>query len=119
MQILAVVMALSFVASARAETPREELVHAYRLLKHADRDYDGHREKALHEVEAAGSELGLDLEGGTWGHDEAQWKSDQKITAARRLLREARDKLESHDRDRIAARLEKAIKELDAALQVG
>jgi hypothetical protein len=117
LQILAVVMALSFAASAYAESPREELVHAFRLLKHADHDYAGHREIAMHEVEAAGRALGLEL-GGDDAERERQWKSDERVIEARRLLREARNKLEARDRDRVAAHIEKAIKELDAALAV-
>jgi len=117
LQIVAIVIALSFGLRAYAETPREEVVHAYILLKHADHDYDGHREKAMAEVSAAGRDLGLKLEGEGVEH-ERQWKSDEKMAEARRLLREARDKLEARDRDRVADRLEKAIKEIDVSLAI-
>jgi hypothetical protein len=40
------------------------------------------------------------------------------LTEARRLLHEARDKLEAHDRDRVADHVDHAIHELDAALKV-
>ena len=117
-KMAAVAVALSFGArAAYAETPREELVHAYRLIKKADADYDGHRVLALKQVEIAGKKLGLDLEGDAPEH-ERQWKSDAKLTEARRLLREARDKLEDKDRDRAAASVDKAIKQLDIALKV-
>jgi len=117
LQLVAIVLALSFGVRAFAESPREELVHAYILLKAADHDYDGHRGKAMKAVQAAGKALGLELKGR--GSDvERQWKSDAQLTEARRLLREARDKLEAADRDRVAAHLEKAIKELDTALAI-
>ena len=116
-QIAAVGLALSFGVRAYAETPRQELVHAYVLLNHADHDYDGHRVKAMKEVEAAGKALGLDLKSRRPSEHERQFKSDEKVAEARRLLREARDKLEAKDRDRVAARLEKSLAEIDAALK--
>jgi hypothetical protein len=108
---------LSFGVRAYAETPREELAHAYILLKLANADYAGHRAKAMKELETAGKDLGLSLEGRGSEH-ERQLKSDEQVAEARRLLREARDKLEARDRDRAAAHLEKAIAEIDAALKV-
>ena len=117
LQIVAVVLALSFGLRAYAETPREELVHAYILIKAADHDYAGHRDKALDAVSTAGKELGLELRGK--GSDrERQWKSDEQMAEARRLLREAREKLEARDRDRVAAHVDRAIKEIDAALSI-
>jgi hypothetical protein len=118
LKMAAVAVALTMVGvRAYAEPPREELAHAYRLLKSADHDYDGHREAAMKEVQIAGDKLGLTLEG-EGVERERQWKSDRRLTEARRLLRDARDKLEEHDRDRVAASVEKAIKELDVALKV-
>jgi hypothetical protein len=116
-QLIAIAVILSFGFSAYAEPPRDELVHAFHLLKKADRDYDGHRVKAMEAVEAAGRDLGLEL-GGDLPDRERQWRSDDQLIEARRLLREARDKLEAHDRDRVADHVEKAIKEIDAALEV-
>ena len=113
----AIALILSFGFSAYAEPPRDELVHAYHLLKKADHDYDGHRVKAMKAVEAAGRGLGLEL-GGDLPDRERQWKSDDQLIEARRLLRDSRDKLESQDRDRVAANVEKAIKEINAALGV-
>lgn len=117
LQIVAVLLALSFTVRAHAETPREELVHAYRLMKHADHDYDGHREAAMKALEAAGKKLGLELRGDDL-EKERQWKSDARLTEARRLLREARGKLEDKDRERAAMHVDKAIKELDIALKI-
>jgi hypothetical protein len=117
LQLAAIAVILSFGISAYAEPPRDELVHAYHLLKKADHDYDGHRVKAMAEVEAAGKDLGLEL-GGDLPDKERQWKSDDQLIEARRLLRDARDKLEARDRDRVAAHVEKAIKEINDALSV-
>ncbi len=107
----------SFGLAAHAEPPRDELAHAYHLLKKADHDYDGHRVKAMEEVKAAASDLGIEL-GGELDDHEYQWHSDEQMKEARRLLRDAREKLEAHDRDRVADRVEKAIQEITAALEV-
>jgi hypothetical protein len=116
LQLTAILVILTFGLRAHAEPPRDELVHAYHLLKKADHDYDGHREKAMKEVEAAGHDLGLEL-GGDLPDRERQWKSDEQLTEARRLLREAREKLEARDRDRVADRIQHAIDQINAALK--
>jgi hypothetical protein len=116
LQIGAAAAILSFGVRAFAEPPRDELVHAYWLLKTAKADYNGHRAEALHAVENAGKDLGMELKGGV-PERERQWKSDAQLEEAGRLLRDARDKMEEHDRKRVADRLEHAIKEVDAALR--
>lgn len=113
----AVMLALTFGVRAYAEGPREEIVHAYRLMKGADHDYDGHREAAMKELRIAGDKLGLTLEG-EGVKAERQWKSDRRMEEARRILKEARNKLEERDREKAAANVEHAIKELDMALKV-
>jgi hypothetical protein len=117
LQVLAIGAALCFAWSAHAATPRENVVHAFRLLKQANHDYDGHRIKAMAELEAAGHDMSLEL-GGDLPEAERQWKSDAQLQEARHLVREARDKMEREDRERVAAHLDKAIKEIDAALKV-
>jgi hypothetical protein len=114
-QILAIGVALSFGARVYAEAPRDEIVHAYVLLKHANHDYSGHRGKALEHVEAAGKALNLKLEGDA-SNRERQWKSDQMLTEARHLLQHAEGAFEAHDRERAAAHVDRAIGEIDAAL---
>src|SRR5690242_17253832 len=118
LQIAAFGLALFLGARAYAETAREELAHAYALLNHADHDYGGHRVKAMKAVEAAGKALGLDLNGRRPSEHEKQFKSDQKIAEAQKLLRDAHDKLEAKDREKAAAHLDKSIAEIDAALKV-
>lgn len=115
LQILAVSVALSFAARVYAEPPREELIHAYILLKHANHDYEGHRAKAMEHVEAAGKALKLKLEGETNEH-ERQFKSDQMMAEARQLLFHTRDTFAAEDRPRAATHVDKAIEEIDRAL---
>ncbi len=117
LQISAIALAWSFGAIAHAETPREEVVHAYVLLAHANSDYAGHKAVAMKELHAVGLQLGLKLEGSVV-EKEKQWKSDEKLAEAQRLLKDAREKLEEADRDRVSERVDKAIKELDVALKV-
>jgi predicted negative regulator of RcsB-dependent stress response len=115
-KLAAVAIALSFGIRAYAEPPRDELAHAYYLLKTADHDYKGHKAKAIHEIEQAGHEIGMKFEGHISDH-ERQLKSDEQISAASGLLRDARDKMEASDRDKAATHLQKAIEEVDAALK--
>lgn len=116
LKIAAAVALLSFGVSAHAEPPRDELAHAYYLLKTANADYKGHRANALHAVENAGKDLGMELKGGL-PEKERQWKSDAQLEEASRLLRDVRDKMEDHDRQRVADRVERAIQEIDKALK--
>jgi hypothetical protein len=117
LRVSAILVALTVGLSAYAETPREEVVHAYHLLEKADRDYDGHRGIAMEQVRAAGKDIGLELNGEIPDR-ERQWKSDKQLEEARRLLKHAREKLEARDRDHAAEHLDKAIHELDIALKL-
>jgi hypothetical protein len=116
-KLAAVAVVLSFGARAYAENARDEVVHAYHLLKTADRDYDGHRAEAVKDVETAGNRLGLSLDKFEFPRVESQWKSDQKLSEARRLLKDAGDKLEERDRDRAAESVNRAVHEIDRALE--
>jgi len=116
--VAAIALALSSgTRVSAAEPPREEVAHAYRLLKHADADYKGHRVNAMKELEAAGKKMGLEL-GGDLPSGERQWQSDAQLREARRLLQDAHQTLAKEDRDRAADRVEKAIKEIDTALAI-
>ena len=68
-------------------------------------------------VAEAGKKLGVHLEGEGVA-SERQWKSDKKLEEARRILKDAREKLEAADRDKVADRVDKAIQEIDVALHV-
>lgn len=115
LQLVAVTVGLSFAARIYAEPPRQELVHAYVLLKHANHNYEGHRARALEHLQAAGKALNLTLEGDA-DNRERQWKSDQMMAEARHLLYHARGAFERHDRDIAAAHVDKAIEEIDRAI---
>lgn len=116
-KIAAIAIVLSFGLCAYAQTgPREELAHAYYLLKAAKADYSGHRHKALDQVEAAGKGLGIELKGGV-EERERQWESDKQMAEARRLLGDVRDRMEAQDRERIAEHLDEAIRQVDIALR--
>lgn len=116
-QLAAIGLALSLGMSARAESPRDEVAHAYRLLKTANANYDGHRVKAMGELEEAGHAMHLEIHGDL-PEREHQWKSDEQLREARRLLDHARDHLEREDRQHTASHIEHAIHEIDAALHV-
>jgi hypothetical protein len=115
LQLVVATVALSFAGRLYAEPPRQELVHAYALIKHANHNYEGHRAKALEHIEAAGKALNMRLEGDASEH-ERQWKSDQMLAEARHLLFHARGAFEAHDRDIAAAHVDKAIEEIDRAI---
>ena len=108
-------VALSFGIRAYAEPPRDELAHAYYLLKAAKHDYGGHKAEALKQLELAGRAIGIDLHGGASEH-ERQMRSDELVSEAARFAHDAEEKLEARDRRRVADHLERAVHEIDAAL---
>jgi hypothetical protein len=112
---MAVTVAVSIASRVYAEPPRQELVHAYVLIKHANHNYEGHRARALEHLQAAGKALNLNLEGDA-NERERQWQSDQMLAEARHLLYHARGAFERHDRDIAAAHVDKAIDEIDRAI---
>ncbi|HWD19928.1 MAG TPA: hypothetical protein VHB20_11685 [Verrucomicrobiae bacterium] len=117
LQVGIIALGLTFGLNARADTARDEVRHAYTLLKAAHDDYHGHKDMAVAELKQAGARLGLDLEGGHWEH-EGQLKSDEQLVHARTLLKEARNKLEGHDRELAASQVEAAIKQIDLSLKM-
>jgi len=116
LQILAVGFALSLSTRVYAEPPRQELSHAYFLLKQANSNYEGHKAKAIDHIEAAGKTLDIRFENTPNFEHERQWKSDRMMAEARSLLTDVRDKFEARDRERAAAHVNKAIEEIDRAI---
>ncbi|HZV34522.1 MAG TPA: hypothetical protein VFB72_08075 [Verrucomicrobiae bacterium] len=115
--LAAIALTLTFgLNSAYAESPRDELIHAYQLLQRSNGDYAGHKAKAMEEIQAAGRSMNLNFEGLRMSTEERQWKSDEQLTEARRLLNDASQKLESRDREHAAEHLQRAIRDLDEAL---
>lgn len=91
----------------------EQLRHAYHLLDHTDRDYDGHRKEAMHSIRKAAEILGVELKGGLHA-GESQWDSDHKMREAKRILEGLID--ETHGAEQ--AHIHRAIKELDKGLAI-
>ena len=101
---------------AYAAGPRDDIVRAYFLIKLSNNDYSGHRKAALKELEVVGHELGLDLRSNGQNHP-PQRKSDEQMDEAFQILRDARNKLDAHDREHEAGHLETALHEIDLALR--
>ena len=70
---------------ANDSTEAALLRQAYAKLFVADHDYDGHRARAMRQIEAAAKTLGVDLKGDGKGH-EPQATSDENLRAAQQLL---------------------------------
>lgn len=64
------------------------LRQAYGLLSAADHDYQGHRVRAMKQIEVAAQNLGVTLRGDGKGH-EAQATSDAQLRRAQALLVQA------------------------------
>jgi len=114
--VLGLALSFGLLCAHAAEGPRDEMAHAYYLLKASKGDYSGHRAKALGELERASRELGMELKGGA-PERERQWESDKQMEEARRLLADVRDRMEEHDRNRVAAHLDESIRQIDVALR--
>ena len=92
---------------------REKLRHAYWLLEQSNRDYKGHRGKAMEEIRKAAKMMHLDLHGEGYTGEHRPW-SDERLREARHSLEVIIDK--SHEREH--AHIWMAIKEIDKALEV-
>jgi hypothetical protein len=95
------------------DAKRHKLRRAYWLLEQADRDYGGHKGKAIEFIKRAGKYMGLDLHGEGYGGEHQKW-SDERLREARQLLIDIVDTGHQHEHEFIW----KAIKELDRALEV-
>jgi hypothetical protein len=117
-------------------TEAELLRDAYKKLKAADKDYEGHRAKAVKHVEAAAKLLGVDLNPVAKRHEpeehtklaattrlapkageknhETQSVSDEHLRAAQKLLAEASGPLSGE----ALKQVDSALKELDLALKI-
>lgn len=92
-----------------------KLHQAYRILASSDHDYQGHRVKAMQEIETAAGLLGVDLSGDRHYHSPQPWSDDQ-MREAQKMLRHVRNSAEVKDQDRITRHLDEAINQIDAAL---
>ena len=95
------------------DVKRHKLRHAYWLLEQADRDYGGHKGKAMEEIRRAGKIMGIDLHGEGYGGEHQPW-SDERLREALQLLVDIVDTRHVHEHEHIW----KAIKEIDRALEL-
>ncbi len=106
----AVPPAPAVVPSATAIT---QLTQAYAALSVADHDYQGHRAKAMKQIEAAAKEMGVSLAGNGKGHEQ-QVTSDQQLQTANTLLQQAMPGLPPKAQKHVS----KALEDLAAALAI-
>jgi hypothetical protein len=95
------------------EAQRHKLRRAYWLLEQGDRDYKGHRAKAMEEIKKAGEIIGMDLHGEGYGGEHQKW-SDERMREARDLLKEVVEATGGREHAHIRA----AIKEINRALEI-
>jgi hypothetical protein len=95
--------------------PNGPLTQAYVILSMSNRDYQGHRVKAMKHLEAAAKELGFSLQGEGKGQGRKQQIiSDQQLQVAQRDLQQALPGLPP----KAQAQVQKAVDEISAALKV-
>ena len=95
----------------------QALTGAYVILATGDHDYKGHRVRAMHQIEAAGKLLGMDLVGGAKDRQQ-QVLSDDKLREARGLLETVLGAAEVRDQPRISKHIAEAINQIDIALSI-
>ena len=95
------------------EEKRHKLRHAYWLLEQADKDYNGHRVKAMEAIRKAAKLMGeFDLHGDGYGGERQRW-SDARLREARGLLEDIVDKSAGREHEHIRT----AVRELNKALE--
>ena len=91
------------------------MIDAYDILASSDHDYDGHRAKAMKQVEAAAKALGVKLHGDD--HDrQKQVMSDQKMQLAADKLSKVLENSEVKGQPKISKHISEAIHQIDLAL---
>lgn len=104
---------VAFRDSAEADLLR----HAYRILATGDHDYNGHRVRAMHAVEAAGKLLDMDLAGDLKDRT-PQALSDDKLWEAQGLINQVLGAAEVKDQKRVVRHLNEAVKQINIALNI-
>jgi len=107
------VQAVAFRDSAEADMLRR----AYRTLATGDHDYNGHRIKAMHAVEAAAKLLGMDLSGDLKDRT-PQALSDDKLREAQGLITQVLNSAAVKDQKRVVKHLNVAIAHINTALKI-
>ena len=90
-----------------------QLTQAYAVLSVADHDYQGHRVRAMKQIEAAAKVAGITLTGNGKGHEQ-QVTSDQQLQTATSLLQQARSGLPTKAQKHV----DKALEQLATALTI-
>lgn len=93
------------------------LTGAYLILATGDHDYKGHRVKAMHQLEAAGKLLGMDLRGDARDR-QPQVLSDDKLREARGMLETVLGAAGVKDQPRISKHVTEAINQINVALSL-
>jgi len=93
------------------------LHRAYRILATGDHDYNGHRVKAMHQIESAAKLLGLDLSGDLKDR-QPQALSDAKLREAQGLLQNVLGAAEVKDQKRVTKHITEAIDQINIALSI-
>ena len=101
----------------RDSTEAKLLRDAYHILATGDHDYDGHRVKAMHSVEAAGKLLGVDMAGDLKDHT-PQPLSDAKLQEAQGLINQVLASAEVKGQERVVKHLNEAVLHINKALKV-
>ena len=100
-------------AQSAAPATVDLLKQAYATLSVADHDYQGHRVRAMKQIEAAASVVGVSVAGNGKGH-EAQVVSDQQLRTAQTLLQQARPGLPAKAQKHV----DKALEQITTALSI-
>ncbi len=93
------------------------LTSAYIILATGDRDYKGHRVKAMHQIEAAAKLLDMNIIDSAKGH-QPQALSDDKLREARELLEKVLGAAEIKGQPRISKHINEAISQINEALTI-
>jgi hypothetical protein len=93
------------------------LQNAYLILATGDHDYQGHRVKAMHQIEAAAKLLGMNLSGDAKDR-QPQPLSDAKLREAQGLLQSVLASSEVQNQKRITKHINNAINQINIALSI-
>jgi hypothetical protein len=104
---------IAFSDSAEAQMLR----NAYQILATGDHDYNGHRVRAMRAVENGAKLLGMNLAGDLKDRS-PQPLSDAKLREAQGLILQALGSAQVSSQKRVAARLNKAVSEINTALSI-
>jgi hypothetical protein len=100
-----------------AQSEAALLSQAYNILTVANRDYKGHRVRAMKQIEAAAKLLGANLQGNGAGHEQ-QPVSDAQLRQAQALLEQLNTGLAPTRPKAVHAHIENAINQINVALSI-